>query len=407
MALEPLMNRERASAVCEEAGISALLLAEPLNIYHATGFWPQTLAMGQLGTTLAVVPADPALPVQLVTSQFLHYFMDVTRCGVSPDLRFTLYTMPGESGEALPPHFFQPASSGTIDPFERSARAATAAALAAQPALATVADALAHAAAGIGPGVIAVDGFVARSLLSDPDCCVAAEPVLRLIRMIKSPAEIAIMRHAARQNAEAARKAVSLVKEGDHYHDLRAAFFAEVGRRGGIPSFMSIDSHAYAAQDGTIRSGRCFSIDAVSTFDRYHGDYGRTVVVGEPHPALRHAAEAAIAGNRAVAERLGPGLRYSDVMRIGREAIAAAGFDVLTPASPHSVGLFHTDEAFAGNALTFAKADHLIEPGMVLSVDMPILQTDMSGTVHLEDLWLITEDGCEPLNDIDEPYIQL
>ena len=80
---------------------------------------------------------------------------------------------------------------------------------------------------------------------------------------------------------------------------------------------------------------------------------------------------------------------------------------MITPSAPHSVGLFHTDEAFDGDSLTFAKADHVIEPGMVLSVDCPILQTDMGGTVHLEDLWLITESGCEPLNDVSEPFIQI
>lgn len=403
--LKPLMNRDRASAVCAAKGVAALVLSEPLNIYHATGFWPQTLAMGHLGSSLAVVPADAAAPVALVTPQFIHYFMDVGAPGL---VQLWLHTTPGEDGEAGPPIYFAPSGDGEVDLFERAARGATDTQLAERPPLASAAQALRGALGDVPVGAtLATDGFIPQALLGDAFAFVAAEPLLRRVRMVKSPAEIALMRHAARNNAEAARLAVATVGVGDSYEDLRRAFFAEVGRRGGIPSFMSIDAAAYANRDGTIREGRCFSIDAVSGFARYHGDYGRTVIVGEPHPALRRAAEGAIAANEAVAARLGPGLRYSQVMAIGREAIAGKGFDMMTPSAPHSVGLFHTDEAFEGDSLTFAKADHLIEAGMVLSVDCPILQTDMGGTVHLEDMWLITADGCKPLNDISEPYIQI
>lgn len=43
----PLINRDRAQLVMAEFGVSAMVLADPTNIYHATGFWPQTLVMGQ------------------------------------------------------------------------------------------------------------------------------------------------------------------------------------------------------------------------------------------------------------------------------------------------------------------------------------------------------------------------
>lgn len=44
---------------------------------------------------------------------------------------------------------------------------------------------------------------------------------------------------------------------------------------------------------------------------------------------------------------------------------------------------------------------------MILSIDCPMLQTDMGGTVHMEDLWLVTADGCEPLNDRAAPFIRI
>jgi len=75
---KPLMNRVRAQVVLESAGMSAFILAEPINIYHATGFWPRTLEMGHRGSTEAVVSADAARPVALVTAQFLYYFRGVS-----------------------------------------------------------------------------------------------------------------------------------------------------------------------------------------------------------------------------------------------------------------------------------------------------------------------------------------
>jgi Xaa-Pro aminopeptidase len=404
----PLMNRLRAQLVLGEFGIDAMLLADPINVYHATGFWPLTLEMGQLGSSLAVVPADASLPVTLVTSQFLYYFADVGVLPPGGPLRATLFTMADEHGAPTPANFFRQARNGPLDPFERATRAATTGLLNERPHLAGPADAVAAALMEIGAvKATATDNYVAQTLLGDVSQSRPAEPLLRRIRMIKSPGEIALMRRAAHDNAEAARAAITSVAIGDSYEALQRAFAVETGKRGGQPVFFIADSNAYAKRDGIIRDGRSFSIDAVGRYDRYHGDFGRTIFVGTPDPALRRAVDAAIAANEAVSQRLGPGLRYTDVMRIGREAIAASGLDVSTPSSPHSVGLFHTDEAFAGDAMTFAKADHLIEEGMTLSVDCPILQTDMAGTVHLEDLWLITAKGCEPLNDTSNPYFQI
>ncbi len=402
----PLINRGRAETVLQHFGVSAMVLADPVNIYYATGFWPQTLVMGHLGSSIAVVPADPSLPVTLITAQFLHYFFDLDDVPAGSPLQIKLYTAPDQDGEnAMPPFFFRSANDGAPDPYERATRASTLAQLEAHPAFPSVHTALRAVLAGMG-GPVATDNGVAGAILGGGEHK-SAEPMLRRIRMIKSVHEIGLMRIAAQTNCEAVQAALASVKIGDRYSDLQNAFFAETGKRGGKPVFMSVDHTAYRQRDGVITQGRAFSIDAVASYAGYHGDYGRTILVGAPTPVLRAAVDAAILCNEAVAGRLAPGMRYSDVSRIGRDALAKAGHEIFTPAAPHSVGLFHTDEAFKDDALSFVKDDHLIEENMVLSVDCPMLQTDMGGTVHLEDLWLITADGCEPLNDTSHPYYQL
>lgn len=403
----PLINRDRAETVMQAACVAALVLGDPVNIYQATGFWPQTLVMGHLGSSVAVVPADRCQPVTLVTAQFLHYFFDLDDVPVGGPLRILLYTAPDQDAEnAAPPIFFRSAPDGSPDPAERATRATTAALLAAHPAFASATLALRAVLGELG-GAVATDGEVAGAVLGVGRRQASAAPLLRRIRMIKSPDEIALLRIAAQRNCDAARAAIRSVGRGDRYVDLQNAFFAETGRRGGRPVFMSVDHAAYRERHGVITAGRAFSIDAVGSYAGYHGDYGRTILVGTPDPALLRAVDAAILCNAAVSAALAPGLRFSDVTRIGREAIAGAGHDIATPSAPHSVGLFHTDEAFKDDALTFAKEDHLIEENMVLSIDCPMLQTDMGGTVHLEDLWLVTASGCEALNDTSDPYFRL
>ncbi|MHB8284066.1 MAG: M24 family metallopeptidase [Caulobacteraceae bacterium] len=403
----PLINRDRAETVLQHFGVSAMILADPTNIYYATGFWPQTLVMGHVGSSLAVVPADKSKPVTLITAQFLHYFFDLDDAPAGSPLQIKLYTAPDQDSEnAAPPFFFRSAQDGAPDPYERATRATTLAQLDAHPAFPSATAALRAVLADLG-GAVASDDAVAGALLGGTDSFKPAGPLLRRIRMIKSAHEVGLMRIAAQANCESVRAALKSVSVGDRYSDLQNAFFAETGRRGGKPVFMSVDHAAYRLRDGVITEGRAFSIDAVASYGGYHGDYGRTIVVGTPQPTLQRALDAAILCNAAVAQNLRPGMRYSDVSRIGQAALTKAGHDIFTPSAPHSVGLFHTDEAFKDDALVFAKADHLIEENMVLSVDCPMLQTDMGGTVHMEDLWLITANGCEALNDTADPYYRL
>ena len=405
----PLINRDRAEQVMDLFGVSALILAEPMNVYHATGFWPQTVAMGQAGISFAIVPRDRTSPVRLVTSQFVHYLYDLDAPPRDHALQMILYTAPdGIEGNAAPPFFFAEAVDGTPDPYDRFPRAATAAMVAAQAPSINATQALLAALAEMAvEGLVGTDSGIPEQLFGVRFRYRAADPLLRRIRMIKTAAEIALMRHAATNNAEAARSVISGMAIGDSYDDLRRSFFAETGRRGGIPMFISTDSMPVRQRDGFIREGRSFAIDAVSHYAGYHGDYGRTVFVGTPGATVRRALDAAITANEAIAAALRPGLRYSDVTRIGREAVAKAGYSITVACGAHSVGLLHTDEAFKDDRLAFSKADHLIEENMILSVDCPTLQVDAAGNVHLEDLWLITAKGCEPLYERDEPFIQI
>ena len=64
-----------------------------------------------------------------------------------------------------------------------------------------------------------------------------------------------------------------------------------------------------------------------------------------------------------------------------------------------SVGLRHTDEPSLNYSNYFTKSNLTLMEGMVLSIDLPMVETGLGGSAHLEDLVLITKDGAELLND--------
>jgi Xaa-Pro aminopeptidase len=155
---------------------------------------------------------------------------------------------------------------------------------------------------------------------------------------------------------------------------------------------------------GEVRRGEPLLIDAVSHYRHYHGDFGRTVVLGEPSAEVRRRVEALRIGWQASFEALRPGRRYSQIRDAGLSAMAAAGYRYLTVANPHSVGLQHTDEPFREDARFELKDDLVLEAGMTLTVDFPHLDVGF-GACHLEDLVEVRADGAVPLASMDEPLI--
>ena len=104
-----------------------------------------------------------------------------------------------------------------------------------------------------------------------------------------------------------------------------------------------------------------------------------------------------------------PGLKCSELrahageaMNKANPALASATFG----ASPHSVGLQHTDQPYR-DGLPFMVADDLtFRENMTLTIDMPSLDIGWGGA-HLEDLIVVTKGGFEPLATMDDPLVLL
>ena len=235
---------------------------------------------------------------------------------------------------------------------------------------------------------------------------VDADDALRRIRPVKSAVEIELMRNAAQLNAEAALEAVQTVRAGGDVRDLRAAYFAAGARRGGRGVFMVIDRVSSPNYEAKFRDGQCFSIDCVSEYMGYHGDYARAVYVGDPPKNMLKVSDVTGKAWEAVRATLKPGVSFNQIRATGREFLKKMGSNYNISFTPHSVGLFH-DDRDGSSGLPHPPGDPVLEPGMIMSIDCPLLESGAGGSSHLEDLTLITADGSEPINDIGHKTIMI
>lgn len=411
------MNLPRAYEVMERFGVDGIVVGDPLNVFHMLGYWPQIAStkLGQPPTTFAILPRDPRIGPAIVTSHFIYYY-SFADGGSRGDIRAYLFEGVADQGDDAAvqanPLFFADKGKAPVTGVEGRRRGETDRVLASGRLFAEAGGALSQALKDMGlwSGTLAYDSPVVRDVCERrerPGALVPADNLLRWIRIAKSPLELDLMRRGAQANAEAVDAVIAQVRAGAGYRDLRRLYEVECAKRGNRPVFMTIDRVSSPLPSDRIEDGQSLFFDGVSSFQNYHGDYARTVFVGEPSRAAEREARAAVRGWEAIRERLKPGLRYSEVGPIGAEALRAAGADHAVTFGPHSVGLMHTDEPGTELGGFYGKEDLRLEENMILSVDCPSLATGIGGSVHIEDLVVITRDGAVPIHTINDHVVKI
>ncbi|MGQ0384633.1 MAG: M24 family metallopeptidase [Gammaproteobacteria bacterium] len=409
----PLMNADRARFFLGQEGLDAIVVAHPANVFYVTNHWSQLARMGYTSSMFGVFCRDPARPIALIAHGFGYYYSHSDEADF-PDRFVYTFTQPEPGGTVGPadaraaaPLTLRIVDETQVTPRERRRREQLAST---RGNFATAAGALAQALKDLRleKAALGVDDAALEPMLR-PHAIdgrfVPAVDTLRRIRLAKSPAELRLMRLAARQNVDAALAAARTAREAGTTRVLRSQFFAEAALRGNTGLFMVIDGSSSEVMDWPLRDGTSFSIDCVSTCRHYHGDYGRTVFIGEPRDSMRRATAAIGRAWDDVRGRLRAGLKFSEIPEIGRESLRKQGVDLAVSFRPHSVGLFHTDHPRNDLAQGRLSPDLTLEENMILSVDCPLLDAGHGGSAHLEDLMLIRADGAEPLHEIGERVI--
>ena len=418
----PLINFEQAYKVMHQENLDGLIVSEPTNLFYLTGYYDHLGFRFDSPTMFALLSKDENKPVSIVMNQFIYYFCVAdSNFAWRPDVfLFTGWDQPAEKSlasigglepKASAPVTWRNKNEVPISELELNRLRKLTKTLDAIPESADINWALSKAIRSLDlqKATVGIDNSVIKHSIDSLGLntkTVEGEYALRKIKVIKSEGEIELMRYAAQNNAEAALAAVKQVRAGASYHDLKAIYFGECADRGCAPKLLQINTVNSEIFNNDFKDGDAFAIDGVSQHFHYTGDYGRTIFLGEPSKSMKRATEAISIGWDAVREAIRPGVRYSEIRSLGRDAIKKAGYDFGVPVTPHSVGLSHTDEPGKnGPGALWQKDDLVLQENMVISVDMPVLNTGIGGSAHLEDLTLITKDGGEQINDVGDRIV--
>lgn len=126
----------------------------------------------------------------------------------------------------------------------------------------------------------------------------------------------------------------------------------------------------------------------------YFADSTRVYALGEPAADAAAAAAALVGAMTAAVAAIRPGVRAADVDRAARDVLLAEGLaDRFLHRTGHGIGLdvHEAPDIGPGN-------DEVLEAGMAFSVE-PGLYLPGAFGARVEDIVVVTEDGCERLNE--------
>ena len=146
------------------------------------------------------------------------------------------------------------------------------------------------------------------------------------------------------------------------------------------------------ASDRIMGPGELVTLDFGAACLGYCSDITRTVVLGTADPRQRHIYEVVLDAQRQALAMIRAGMACREVDARARSVIAAAGFgEAFGHSLGHGVGL----EVHEGPRLS-PQEDAALEPGMILTVEPGIYLPGWGG-IRIEDLVVVTQDGCRIL----------
>lgn len=220
------------------------------------------------------------------------------------------------------------------------------------------------------------------------------------LRVIKSDAEVEILRRGAAVTDRAFEYLLSLIEPGvsekevalglEIYllqHGAEAASFRFIvasGKRGAMP-------HGIASEK-KMSKGELVTVDFGAIFEGYATDITRTVAIGSIDQRGREIYDIVYKAQEKSRAAVKAGMQCSKVDAVARDIISKAGYgDYFGHGLGHGVGL-ETHEQPVLNPHSKA----ILEPGMVTTVEPGIYLPDWGG-VRIEDMVCVTGNGPELL----------
>lgn len=166
------------------------------------------------------------------------------------------------------------------------------------------------------------------------------------------------------------------------------------GKRSALP-------HGRASQK-PLEKGDFVILDFGATYEGYHSDMTRTVVMGRASKKQKEIYELVLQAQMQATQAIAPGITGKEVDRVARDWIASQGYgEYFEHATGHGIGL-EVHEA----PLLRRTSEDVLKAGMVVTVEPGIYLPDMGG-VRIEDDVLVTETGQEVLTKAPKHLIEI
>ncbi|HEY3380883.1 MAG TPA: Xaa-Pro peptidase family protein [Vicinamibacterales bacterium] len=223
-------------------------------------------------------------------------------------------------------------------------------------------------------------------------------PLVDAMRVIKTPAEITVMRRNGQISAEGVRQAMLASRPGVFEYEIEAAAMGYVLKRGARgPAYAPIVGSGpntcvwhYDDNGRQAEAGDLVLMDFGAQLDHLTMDITRTwPVSGKFTQEQRRVYEQVLEVEKACIDAYRPGVTEADVKRAVADALKRKGIDAggLEGGFGHHVGLATHD---------VGAIDRLRE-GMVFAIEPALYFPDKQIGIRVEDTVLITRDGCEVL----------
>ena len=388
----------RIKELLREKGLDGAIVSSPENFHYVTGFGGhQHTVSRQPGFTLAVMRADDKVPTHLTTMDFEAATFRIKAAGlnfvVDPyDTWVGLKTWDEIAHGAVVPD--KTAMESSMDKLVQFMKACD----------------LANKKVGIELDYLPVPYYKSLTEKFPEAEFVDISDLFVYARSVKQPYEIEMFRKLCRIADHGFTEVSKIAKIGVSERELVQCFREDVIKSGFCaPSSWSMFSTGPSSArltlpgDGVVKDGDVVKFDAGvnAEFDFYTTDTSRAWIIGNGDPALLKLKDRLYEGQRRMIAAAKPGLPINELYHTAYDYVKEMFPCYRRGHQGHSISM---GPATAEAPYINASETRPLEAGMILAMEVPCYIDGVNG-FNIEDMVLITEDGCEVLTPNTPHYL--
>ena len=388
----------RIKELLREKGLDGAIVSSPENFHYVTGFGGhQHTVSRQPGFTLAVMRADDKVPTHLTTMDFEAATFRIKAAGlnfvVDPyDTWVGLKTWDEIANGAVVPD--KTAMESSMDKLIQFMKACD----------------LANKKVGIELDYLPVPYYKSLTEKFPEAEFVDISDLFVYARSVKQPDEIEMFRKLCRIADHGFTEVSKIAKIGVSERELVQCFREDVIKSGFCaPSSWSMFSTGPSGArltlpgDGVVKDGDVVKFDAGvnAEFDFYTTDTSRAWIIGNGDPALLKLKDRLYEGQRRMIAAAKPGLPINELYHTAYDYVKEMFPCYRRGHQGHSISM---GPATAEAPYINASETRPLEAGMILAMEVPCYIDGVNG-FNIEDMVLITEDGCEVLTPNTPHYL--